>query len=114
MGFEDGADEHPLDIRECVPPHRLAVTTYVGEQAWYLDVDLSVRDGVTTLSFSQPGIDAEEVAGVGPGWEYYLDRLVAVQTGGDPAEIDFERDYFPAMAAYYVAQLDADAAGATE
>ena len=27
-------------------------------------------------------------AGVGPGWEYYLDRLVAAETGADIAAID--------------------------
>ena len=62
-----------------------AVTSQVGEQRWYLDVDLSEADGVTTLAFSQPDVDAEDAPSVGPGWEYYLDRLVAVETGGDLA-----------------------------
>jgi hypothetical protein len=44
---------------------------------------------------------------MGPGWEYYLDRLVAAETGGDPAAVDFERDYYPAMEEHYRAQLDA-------
>ena len=44
---------------------------------------------------------------MGPGWEYYLDRLVAAETGGDLAAIDFERDYYPAMAEYYREQRDA-------
>ena len=39
-------------------------------------------------------------AGVGPGWEYYLDRLVAAETGGDVAAIDFD-DYHPAQSDYY-------------
>src|SRR3954469_16179359 len=38
---------------------------------------------------------------VGPGWEYYLDRLGAVLIGGDVTAIDFDRDYYPAMAAHY-------------
>lgn len=107
MGFEEGADEHQLDIRECRPPQRLAVTTYVGEQPWYLDADLTEKDGVTTLSFSQPDVDHEGVPDIGPGWEYYLDRLVAAEAGGDPATIDFERDYYPAMVEYYRAERDA-------
>src|SRR6478735_12637260 len=49
-----------MEIRECTPPRRLAVTSQVGEQRWYLDVDLSEADGVTTLAFSQPGVDAED------------------------------------------------------
>jgi uncharacterized protein YndB with AHSA1/START domain len=107
MGFEDGAEEHELEIRECRPPHRLAVTTYVGEQAWFLDADLRESDGVTTLSFSQPGVGHEDVLGAGPGWEYYLDRLVVAESGGDPATVDFEGDYYPAMADHYRAARDA-------
>ena len=62
-------------------------------------------DCVTTLSFSQPELDPVDGASIGPGWEYYLDRMVAAEAGGDVAAIDFERDYFPAMADYYRSQL---------
>ena len=95
-----------MEIRECTPPRRLAVTSQVGEQRWYLDVELSEADGVTTLAFSQPDVDAEGAPSVGAGWEYYLDRLVAVETGGDLDAIDFDRDYYPAMAEYYRDQRD--------
>ena len=64
---------------------------------------------MTTLSFSQPGVDHDDVPSVGPGWEYYLDRLVAAETGGDPATVDFDRDYYPAMAEHYRAERDATA-----
>lgn len=109
MSFEEGAAEQEMEIRECRPPHRLAVTSHFGEQSWHLEVDLSERGGVTTLSFSQPDVDEEDLPSVGPGWEYYLDRLVAVRSGGDPAGVDFERDYYPAMAEHYRAQRDATA-----
>jgi hypothetical protein len=62
---------------------------------------LSETDGRTVLTFTQPQIDPVEAESVGPGWEYYLDRLVAAETGGDVAAIDFERDYYPAMAEHY-------------
>jgi uncharacterized protein YndB with AHSA1/START domain len=107
MLFEgDRAGEEEMDIRECDEPRRLAVTSRVGQQRWYLDVDLSEADGVTTLAFSQPDVDPEDVLSVGPGWEFYLDRLVAAETGGDLASIDFERDYYPAMADHYREQRD--------
>ena len=104
-GQEPPGDE--MEIRECAPPRRLAVTSQVGEQRWYLDVDLTEADGVTTLAFSQPDVDPEDALSVGPGWEFYLDRLVAAETGGDLAAIDFERDYYPAMAEHYREQRDA-------
>ena len=110
MGFEgDGAAEEEMEIRECDPPRRVAVTSHVGEYRWHLDVDLSEADGVTTLEFSQPDLDHDDSLSVGPGWEFYLDRLVAVETGADLSSIDFDRDYYPAMSDYYRAQRDADA-----
>jgi uncharacterized protein YndB with AHSA1/START domain len=90
-----------MEIRECTPPTRLAVTSQVGDERWQLELDLVERDGVTTLTFTQPDIDPAAAESVGPGWEYYLDRLVAAESGGDVAAIDFDRDYYPAMAEHY-------------
>jgi uncharacterized protein YndB with AHSA1/START domain len=94
-----------MEIRECVPPRRLALTSRVGDQTWYLDLDLEETDGVTTVTFSQPDIDPAAIENVGPGWEYYLDRWVTEFGGGDPARHDFDRDYYPAMKAYYEGQV---------
>lgn len=105
MLFEgEEAGEEDTEIRECDPPRRLAVTTHAGGQSWLLELDLSEADGVTTLVFTQPAVDPAEAENVGPGWEYYLDRLVLAETGGDPAQADFERDYFPAMQEHYRAR----------
>jgi uncharacterized protein YndB with AHSA1/START domain len=97
---EDASPEQ-MTIRECVPPRRLAVTSHVGEESWLLELDLTEDDGVTTLTFSQPEIDPQAAENVGPGWEYYLDRLVAAMTGGDVGAIDWDRDYYPAMQEHY-------------
>lgn len=107
MGFEgEEAAFEELEIRECDAPRTLRVTSHVGPSAWYLDVELSEAGGVTTLAFSQPDVDHEDSLSVGPGWEYYLDRLVAVETGGDLSAVDFERDYYPAMSEFYRRQRD--------
>jgi uncharacterized protein YndB with AHSA1/START domain len=106
MLFE--GEEHAgeaMEIRVCEPPHRLHVTSRAGAEVWLLELDLTHADGVTTLTFSQPGITQEQVAGVGPGWDYYLDRLVDVECGADPARRDFERDYFPATSEHYTRQF---------
>jgi len=105
MLFE--GDEHEAEtmtIRVCEPPHRLHLTSQAGEDTWLLELDLTHQDGVTTLTFSQPGVTAEQVGGVGPGWDYYLDRLVDVETGADPALRDFD-DYYPATAEHYTSQF---------
>jgi uncharacterized protein YndB with AHSA1/START domain len=101
MTAEGDAPAEDMEIRACDPPRLLAVTAQTPQGSWDLELALSERDGVTELTFSQPGIDPAETESVGPGWEYYLDRLVAAQTGGDVAAIDFERDYYPAMSAHY-------------
>ena len=105
MLFEDGDSSEAVEIRECDPPRRLAVTTHAGELSWLLELDLTERGGVTTLVFTQPAIDPAQAENTGPGWEYYLDRLVAAETGRDPAEIDFERDYYPAMQEHYTVRV---------
>ncbi len=65
-----------------------------------LRLDLSEEDGVTTLLFAQRMSDPEMASSVGPGWEYYLDRLVAAETGGDVADVKWD-DYYPALADDY-------------
>ncbi|MWB98527.1 SRPBCC domain-containing protein [Agromyces seonyuensis] len=101
----EGADAPWADTRihACEAPHLLDLETAVGDDSWRLRVELLGADGVTLLRFAQAaahdlGVD---LASVGPGWEYYLDRLVAAATGGDPASIVFEPDYLPGMGRYY-------------
>jgi uncharacterized protein YndB with AHSA1/START domain len=101
---EDHAGE-TMTIRVCELPRRLHLTSHAGDDVWLLELDLSHEDGVTTLTFCQPGVTAEQVGGVGPGWDYYLDRLVDAETGADPAQRDFERDYYPATADHYTSQI---------
>lgn len=101
MTAEEGAPAEDMEIRECRPPSVLRLTSHVGEERWLLDLTLTEQDGVTTLTFTQPGIDPVAAEAVGPGWEYYLDRLVAAETGGDVGAIDFDRDYYPAMLEHY-------------
>ena len=107
MLFEgEGHASEQMEIRVCEPPHRLHLTSYAGEQVWLIELDLTHADGVTTITFSQPGVTREQVGDVGPGWDYYLDRLVDVETGADPALRDFERDYYPATSEHYTRQFD--------
>jgi hypothetical protein len=59
---------------------------------------------VTTLTFAQEVGDAVLAESVGPGWDYYLDRMVAAETGDDLGSIDFD-DYYPVLAEHYRAEL---------
>ncbi|GEL98402.1 SRPBCC family protein [Cellulomonas terrae] len=100
----EGDDTKPetFTIHECVPPRRITLTSQVvgEENVWHFVLELTEADGTTTLTFSQSVPDAEVATGVGPGWEYYLDRLVAAETGADVAALDFG-DYHPAQSDHY-------------
>jgi uncharacterized protein YndB with AHSA1/START domain len=90
------AEEYRIEV--CEPPYRFAGTTAVGDDRWHLRFELSEQAGVTTLLFAQAIVD--DVGDVGPGWEYYLDRLGAVLVDGDVDEVRWD-DYYPAMRNYY-------------
>lgn len=98
----EGDDVLPSTFRieACEPPHHLNGT--LGD-AWDLQLHLTEKDGITTLEFAQVVTDPAQLESVGPGWEYYLDRLAAAEKGGDVSAIDFDRDYYPALSSYYSA-----------
>lgn len=98
MTAEDSAEPEQVTVMVCDPPRRLQVEMVSEAGAWQLQVDIRQRGGDCTLELSQlvePGLD---IAAVGPGWEFYLDRLVAARGGLPMPEFS---DYHPAMAGYY-------------
>ena len=100
-------DDETIWIDECVPPRRLVMRSaqpVEDDQLWAWQVDLTETDGVTTLTFAQGVTDTELAESVGPGWDYYLDRLVAAHAGKDVAAIDFDA-YYPAFKEHYRAAL---------
>lgn len=96
--FEEGAPESDMTIEVCEPPHHLAVTTSDEYGTWRLEARLAEDDGVTVLTLVHHLDDGADLGSVGPGWEYYLDMLVAARAGD--ALPDFG-DYYPAQRAYY-------------
>jgi uncharacterized protein YndB with AHSA1/START domain len=102
----EDAPEEIQTIDACDPPHRLVTRSRTpgpdgkGEVDWVLELDLSEAGGVTTLTFAQVVPDAEMASSVGPGWDYYLDRLVAAETAAEVADLSFD-DYYPSQAEHY-------------
>ena len=101
---EHGAEAAPEEfvIHECTAPRRLTIELHTSAGTWYLRVTLAEdahREDVTGLVFHQRH-ESVDLASVGPGWEYYLDRLVAA-AAGDSADAVAWEDYHPAMAGYY-------------
>jgi len=108
MTAEGQAEPEDVLIHRCDAPRHLDVESFQGEGSWRMTVDLAETDGVTTLTFRQAIDPADEGApSYGPGWEYYLDRLVAVMDGSEFPAWD---DYYPSQAAYWQAQIQDAAA----
>lgn len=66
-----------------------------------LTAALTETGGTTTLVLRQEQVDLGSLSETGPGWEWYLDRLVAVVDDDRPPTLeDFETIYAPMGAAY--------------
>lgn len=103
----DDVAEETYEIRECVPPRLLVLHAEDDYGVWDLTLELAEAGGTTTLAFSQVIHDRAVVESIGPGWDYYLDRLVAAQAGADVAALHFADDYFPALSPHYAALMPA-------
>ncbi|MFW7414353.1 SRPBCC domain-containing protein [Demequina sp. SO4-18] len=88
-------------VRACSPPHRLVVDTRTPRGTWHLTVGIQTTLDGTVLTFAQR-LGSEGLDSIGPGWEYYLDRLSAVLGGESADDIRWD-DYYPAMADHYAA-----------
>ncbi|WP_199431430.1 SRPBCC family protein [Qaidamihabitans albus] len=101
MAFEEEAPWCDLRVDACEPPTHLAASMTDEAGTWRMELNLSETGGTTELRFVQH-LDSPAGAGeIGPGWEYYLDMLVAARAG-EPLP-DFG-DYYPAQQAYYQEQ----------
>jgi uncharacterized protein YndB with AHSA1/START domain len=100
MVHEEGKPWVDMTIEACEPPRHLAVS---GDEhgRWRLEMALEESAGVTELRFTHHLTSTEGVGGFGPGWEYYLDALVASRNGGQAPNF---ADYYPAMKEHFEAQ----------
>lgn len=101
MVHEEGRPWTEMTIDACEAPHRLALSAVNDYGSWFLDMVLTETAGVTELRFTQHMTDTGGVGEMGPGWEYYLDALVASRAGQPQPNFD---DYYPAMKGYFEAQ----------
>ncbi len=98
MAFEDGSPWLTKTIEACEPPRRLVLTS-AGSFASRLELGLKPTGDGCELEFVHHAIDRAKVGEVGPGWEYYLDSLVASRD--DKPRPTFDA-YYPAQKAYFL------------
>ena len=97
----DAADPVRYDVHACERPTHLSVSTTNDYGRWALELDLAAEAGGTVVVLRQTDVDPAMLADIGPGWDWYLDRLVAALSGGEPPDLDaFERDYLTLVPAY--------------
>lgn len=100
MGFEDGQPWLTKKIEVCEPPRRLVLASVNSSFTSVLELGLKAIGDGCELEFVQHAIDRARVGEVGPGWEYYLDCLVASRS--DQPRPSFDA-YYPAQKAYFLA-----------
>ena len=92
-------------IEACEPPRHLRVRSDVPDpaQAWTLDLELTEAGDVTLLRFAQLIDDPALVPDVGPGWQFYLDRLDVAFAGGDADSMSW--DDYPQHGPHYAREF---------
>jgi uncharacterized protein YndB with AHSA1/START domain len=98
MAYEEQTPWCDMRIDACEPPRRLAVSMVDDSGTWVLELLLSEVDGGSELKLVQHLESVDGIGEIGPGWEYYLDMLVAARDGAPLPSFD---DYYPAMKPYF-------------
>ncbi|XVS60461.1 SRPBCC family protein [Actinosynnema sp. CA-299493] len=105
MVFEEQEPWMEVRVDACDPPRRLALSMVDEAGTWLLELLLSEVDGVTELRLVHHLSTEEGMGEVGPGWEYYLDMLVASRAGAPLPRFD---DYYPSQKEYFEGLATAD------
>ena len=98
-------------IEACEPPHLLALAVSDAAGGWRLQINLVDQGDWTDLTFVHHLDHTDGVGDIGPGWEYYLDMLIASRESTPVPSFD---DYHPSMCAYFTDQLPAITAAAAD
>jgi uncharacterized protein YndB with AHSA1/START domain len=98
MVYEQDAPWTSARIDRCEAPWHLALTTLGEPGGWQLEVTLEQKGDTTELRFVHHLSNPALARDAGPGWEYYLDMLVAARAGEKLPSFDA---YYPAMQSHY-------------
>lgn len=99
LAHEKGQPWVNVVIKACEAPHRLVVEMKDDQGVWRIELTLAQINDRTELRFVQPLSDPALAEDVGPGWEYYLDMLVAAREG---EKLPLFGDYYPALKSHYL------------
>lgn len=106
MLYEEGLPWSRVTVSECAAPELLRLLVEDEYGSWDLEVRVTGQPDGTQLDFIHHLEDPLAAESVGPGWEYYLDRMTAALTGGTVPEFT---EYYPGQGPYFLAQARAAA-----
>ncbi len=101
LGFEEASPWADMEITECDAPRRLRVLSIDENGSWDVSLELAESGDDSELRFTMHRVDPAAIGEIGPGWEYYLDQLLASVTGSPLPSFD---DYSPAQREYFEQQ----------
>lgn len=96
MSAEPGAEPEEATILVCDPPRHFL--SDLGSAAWRVGFSLTEVGATTIIFFTQRLASARDAGSIGPGWEYYLDRMIAARAG---LPLPVWDNYYPAFSSYY-------------
>lgn len=79
MAYEEGKPWLDGTIERCSAPHVLTIRTRSAYGEKRLSFKLAEASGTTTLELVHHDVNRKAMRELGPGWEYYLDMLVAAR-----------------------------------
>ena len=95
MTAEGDVQPEPVTILRCEAPRTLDVEMPTPDGTWRLSLALRETEGGTELRFVHRMAEPYDASSIGPGWQYYFDRLGAELAGA--AVPDQWDDYYPAL-----------------
>lgn len=98
MTFEDNPEWQNVSILECDPPHRFLADSGPAPTGMRVFCHLVEGGGMTTLTLGQRLPNPADAASMGPGWDYYLDRLAAARAS---RPMPAWEEYYPALSRFY-------------
>jgi uncharacterized protein YndB with AHSA1/START domain len=96
--FEEGDESGEMRIEACEPPRRLLLSSSDAAGNWLIELELEEAAGTTTLTLTHHLEESTDASMVGPGWEYYLDNLVAAR---ESRSLPAFEGYYPSQKEYY-------------
>ena len=102
MTAEPGdASASPFTIHACEPERLLTVSSVMGEETWTLSLEIAEAGEGCQVALRHHDVPPSMVEHIGPGWEWYLDRLAGALTGGRiPGMEVWDAEYMTLAPAY--------------